>query len=160
MLTRADIAGRKMVNAIHLDMARGESAWMGGVEGLPRLGVYRHNSRKGTTLTWSVDKEQVRDLDAALAVLNGAMTLEEAMQEAEQAIPPEAQRPSRVSIEAQIAEVDYELSCRDRVYPGIAGRDARKKSELDLHVDRMKAVRVTLAWLRDNEAAIKQRMSY
>jgi hypothetical protein len=77
-----------------------------------------------------------------------------------QEIPEQAHRPGKVSIEAQIAEIDYELAQRAKVYPRIAASDPAKGRENELHVERMKAVRATLVWLRDNEASIKQRASY
>jgi hypothetical protein len=162
MLTRADLQGRKAVNACHLNLGGKGSAWLFGVEGIPRLSVYDHYDKKTrrSTRTWKVDGKNCRDLDAALGVLNGEWTLEEAMQEAEQVIPPEAQRPGKVSVDAQIAEVDFELSQREKVYPRISATDPKRARENVLHVERMKAVRATLVWLRDNEATIKQRMSY
>jgi hypothetical protein len=161
LLTPADIFGRKMTNAIHIDVSRSESAWFGGVEGVPRLTVWDHRGRKGRTLKWAVDGKTVRNLEAALAVLNGEKTLEEAVSEAaEQEIPEHAQRPGKVSIEAQIAEIDYELQQRKSVYARIAASNPSKGRENELHVQRMQAVRATLVWLRDQEATIKQRMSY
>lgn len=156
-LTRADLKGVKTTNAVHYD-SRTEAVWSFGVEGFPRLGVVDVYVRKTkqSRRTWSVDNKPVRDLDAALAVLNGTMTLEEAMAQDQ---PEQAQRPKK-SLSAQIAEVEYELRQREKVYPGIAGRDPRKRAELDLHVETMEAVKATLMWLQENEAMIKQRASY
>lgn len=160
-ITRENLVGRNTTNAIHYD-TRTEAVWSYGVEGISRLGVldvYVRKTRQSRR-TWSVDGKPVRDLDAALAVLNGEKTLEEAVQEAEQVVPPEASRPGKVSIDAQIAEIDYELAQRASVYPRIAASNPQKARENELHVQRMQAVRVTLVWLRDNEAKIRQRMSY
>ena len=80
MLTRDDIRGRKGTNKVHYDGSK-EAVWTCGVEGIPRLGVEDVLVRrtKQTTRTWMVDGHACSDLDAALAVLNGTMTLEEAM---------------------------------------------------------------------------------
>lgn len=154
-LTRADIEGRKMENAMHVDFSRSESAWIGTCEGLPRLGVGKYRLKTGSVTRWSIDGKEVRDLDAALAVLNGEMTLEEAMV----VVAPPAQRPKK-SLIAQIAEVDYELKQRDDVYKRIIANNPSRRGELELHVETLKAVRATLVWLQDNEAHIKQRASY
>lgn len=161
MLTPADLKGRKAVNTVHYDGSM-EAVWLFGVEGVPRLGAKDTYTRRTgqSRRTWLVDGHAVRDLDAALAVLNGVKTLEEAVQEAGQIIPAEAQRPGKVSIEAQIAEVDFELAQRATVYPRIAASNPGKARENELHVERMKAVRATLVWLKDNEAKIRQRASY
>ncbi len=156
-ITRENLQGRKTTNAIHFNMGRKGSAWSFGVEGIPRLTCWR--DRRGDT--WAIDGKTVRNLDAALAVLNGEKTLEEAVSEAaEQEIPAHAQRPGKISIDAQIAEIDYELAQRADVYPRIAASNPAKSRENVLHIERMKAVRATLVWLRDNEACIKQRASY
>lgn len=160
MLTSADVYGRRMVNATHVDYSRSQHAWIGNVDGIPRLRVAKGRDKTGNFMRWYVDEKHVRDLDTALAVLNGVKTLEEAVQEAEQVIPPEAQRPGKVSIQAQIDEIDYELDQRKAVYARIAASNPAKGRENEMHVERMKAVRGTLVWLQQNEAAIKQRASY
>jgi len=53
-----------------------------------------------------------------------------------------------ISLHQQIEEIDYELDQRSKVYPRIAAKDPRRRSELDYHVERMKAVRATLVALQ------------
>lgn len=77
-----------------------------------------------------------RDLDSALAVLNGEMTLEEAMAQGQ---VEQAQRPKK-SLDAQIAEVDYELAARKDVYKRIIASHPQRRSELELHVETRKSV--------------------
>lgn len=156
MLTRADIYARKMVNAMHIDYSRRESAWLGEVEGLPRLTVNQHRGEKCFN-TWYVDKTPMPSLDVALDVLNGVKTLEEA---AAQEIPEHAHRPGKVSIEAQVETVDTALAMVAADLGKIGQSNPRKRNELELVGTRMQAVRATLVWLRDNEASIKQRASY
>jgi hypothetical protein len=152
-LTRADIIGRKMVGAMHIDYSRRSSAWIGTVEGIPRLGVARGTENGAGFQRWYVDGKPLRDLELALAVLNGDKTLERAVAETEHPKPAR-----KISIEAQIAEVDYELAQRKQVYPRIASKTPSRRSELDMHTERMLAVRFTLAWLAENELVIKQRL--
>ena len=52
-LTRADIQGRKTVDAVHVDFADG-SSWMYGVEGMPRL------QRYSTSGEWFCNKGWLR----------------------------------------------------------------------------------------------------
>ncbi|HLH92046.1 MAG TPA: hypothetical protein VKX28_26740 [Xanthobacteraceae bacterium] len=154
MLTREDIFGRKMVNAVHIDFSRRESAWMGGVEGVPRLGVARGHDKAGAFMRWYVDEKPVRDLDAALAVLNGTMSLEEALPP-----PPEEPKPEpkpRISIDQQIEEVEYELQQRASVYPRLVRKGSLGKGVADYHVRRMEAALETLRWCRDNRETIAQ----
>lgn len=155
-LTPADIEGRKMVDAAHIDYTRGSSAWMGGVEGVPRLSIARGVERSKSFVRWYVDTKPVRDLDTALAVINGQKTLETAMAEMENA----DKRPARkISLTGQIQEVDYELAQREKVYGRLVGSGGMRQSQADEHTERMKAVRATLVWLQENELLIKQRMA-
>ncbi len=156
MLTRADIEGRKMVNAVHIDYSRRSGAWIGNVEGVPRLSVARGTENGKSFIRWAVDGKHVLDLDAALAVINGHKTLEAAMAEAENA----EKKPARkISIIGQIQEVDYELEQRKRVYARLVSSGSMRQSEADEHVERMLAVRSTLVWLQENELLIKQRLA-
>lgn len=66
---------------------------------------------------------------------------------------------SKVSLNQQIDEVDHELSMRKRVYPGLVSRSKLSQVKADYHMDRMRAVKATLEWLRDNEAEIKRRVA-
>lgn len=156
-VTLDSIIGRKTASAVHIDFTRSESAWVYELEGLPRLRIWHHTVKGRTDRTYYIDEKKMRDLQSALDVLNGVKTLEEA---AAQEIPEHAHRPGRVSIEAQLAEIDYELEQRKTVYARIATSNPGKARENELHVERMQAVRATLVWLRDQEATIKQRMSY
>lgn len=152
-LTRADLAGRKTVGAVHIDMARGMSAWMFGVEGIPRLGVMDESSRAhGTKRWWLVDNKRMPDLDAALAVLNGEKTVEQVM--AEEKAADETPR-KRSSVEGQIQEVKYELDQRKKVYDRLVRNGSLRQSEADLHTQRMEDVLNTLEWLRDNKELIQ-----
>lgn len=62
---------------------------------------------------------------------------------------------SKISLGQQIEEVDYELGQRAKVYPRLAAKEPGRRSELDYHVRRMQAARATLAWLQENEEAIR-----
>lgn len=54
MITVSDIVGRKMIDAVHVDLARGSSMWMGRVEGIDRLSVAKGQNRTGGCSTrWS-----------------------------------------------------------------------------------------------------------
>jgi hypothetical protein len=152
-LTRADIIGRKMVNAAHLYYGGNRGAWLGEVEGIPRLSVARGTDKSGPFVRWYVDGKPLRDLALALAVLNGDKSLERAVAETEHPAPAR-----KISLLAQLAEVDYELAQRKTVYPRLAANTPGRRSELDMHAERMLAVRATLLWLHENEAVIKHRL--
>lgn len=152
-LTPADIYGRKMIDAMHVDYSRSESAWIGRVEGIPRLGVARGNDRGGAFMRWYVDDKPVRDLAAALAVLNGETSLEAAMQSVE---GPK----HKTSLVSQIAEIDRELAQRRQVYPRLVAGRGMRQGLADLQIAHLTAVRETLVWLQQNEPLIKQRLSY
>lgn len=62
----------------------------------------------------------------------------------------------KISLDQQIAEIDRELRMRDEVYPGLVARRKLRQAEADLHVARLRAVRDTLAWVRENEDTIKR----
>lgn len=156
MLTRADIEGRKMVDTVHVDYSRGSSAWIGHVDGEPRLAIARGTERGKPFSRWYVDGKAVQNIETALAVINGQKTLEAAMAEAEN----EAKKPARrISITGQIQEVDYELKQREKVYARLVSSGGMRQSEADEHLERMKAVRTTLVWLQDGELLIKQRLA-
>ncbi len=61
----------------------------------------------------------------------------------------------KISIAQQIEEVDYELDQRKDVYGRMDARGVPGKSAREFHVTRMRAVKSTLEWLRDNEERIK-----
>ena len=64
----------------------------------------------------------------------------------------------KLSLGAQLEEVDRELEQRRRVYPRLVAKGEMRQSIADEHVRRMVAVRATLAWLQENEATIKERL--
>lgn len=151
-LTPADIRGRRMVDAIHVDYSRSESAWMGNVDGVPRLSVAKGHDRSGGFMRWYVDQKPVRDLEAALAVINGDISIEVAMQ-------PQEKPKLRISLTSQIAEVDRELGQRKLVYPRLVAGRGMRQGIADLQMAHLQAVRDTLVWLKENEPLIKQRLA-
>lgn len=62
---------------------------------------------------------------------------------------------TKISLRAQVEEVDYELKMRGEVYPGLVRKGRYRQSEADLHVARMQAVRATLLWLGGDEEFIR-----
>jgi hypothetical protein len=147
-LSPADIQGRKIVGAIHVDYARASSAWMGQVEGVPRLDVARGFDRGKEFRRWYVDSKPVRSLEAALAVLNGDITLEAAMQQ-------EKKPTKKYSLAAQITEVKRELGQREQVYPRLVKSNKLREGVAEYQTDTLKAVLATLEWLRANEADVR-----
>lgn len=153
-LTPDDLRGRRLLNPMHVDFARAHSAWIYRVEGEPRLTVQYDVDRQGRkTRTLLVDNQPVPDLEAACAVLNGDKTVEQVMSDAA------AAKRRKISLHAQIEEIDYELGQRRNVYARIASSDPKRRSELDYHVLRLEAVRDTLLWLQQHEALIRQRLA-
>lgn len=61
----------------------------------------------------------------------------------------------KVSLIGQIAEVDREISLRERVYPEQIRRGKMRQAEAELLIGRMRAVRASLSFLQDNEADIR-----
>lgn len=59
------------------------------------------------------------------------------------------------SLTAQITEVDYELKMRARVYSHQVVIRKMSQGEADYHTACMEAVRASLVWLRDHDAAVK-----
>jgi hypothetical protein len=59
------------------------------------------------------------------------------------------------SIDAQIAEVEYELQQRREVYPRIIAKNPSRASSYGMHEQRMRAVLGTLRWLKDHESAVR-----
>lgn len=64
-----------------------------------------------------------------------------------------------VNLVQQIEEVEYEISMRERVYPGLVTRRKMKQADATYRIERMRAVLKTLQWLQANEAAIKQKVA-
>jgi hypothetical protein len=65
----------------------------------------------------------------------------------------------KISLTAQIAEVDRELAMRKEVYPRQIATRALRESHAEFQMTRMQAVRDTLAWLLENENLIKHRLA-
>lgn len=151
-LSPADIRGRRMIDAVHVDYSRSESAWLGNVEGVPRLSVARGRDRSGSFMRWYVDTKPVRDLAAAVAVINGDISLETAMQ-------LEEKPKLKISLASQIAEIDREIGQRKLVYPRMVANRSMRQSIADLQMAHLQAVRDTLTWLKENELLIKQRLA-
>ena len=61
----------------------------------------------------------------------------------------------RFSLQAQIAETDYELRQCERVYRRLVQARKMTQSEADYHSGAMRAVRNTLQWLKEHETAIR-----
>jgi hypothetical protein len=147
-LTPADIAGRKMTDAIHVDYSRASSAWMGNVEGVPRLSIAKGTDRGQTFVRWYVDSRPVRNLEAACAVINGEMTLEAATQ-------PDLKPTKKYSLDAQITEIKRELAQRATVYPRMVQSRKLREGAAEYQTDTLKAALATLEWLQANEADVR-----
>ena len=65
----------------------------------------------------------------------------------------------KFSLDQQIEEIDRELEQRAAVYPRLVQNHKLRQSIADYQVERLKAARASLVWLRDNEFLIKQRLS-
>ncbi len=66
----------------------------------------------------------------------------------------------KISLTAQLAEIDRELAERERVYDRMVKTGKLRQSRADFQMVRMQGVRATLVWFLKNEPFIKQRMSY
>jgi hypothetical protein len=64
----------------------------------------------------------------------------------------------KISLTAQIAEIDRELLQRREVYPRLVATRKLRESHAKFQTDRMEAVRATLQWLHENEMLIRQRL--
>jgi hypothetical protein len=62
----------------------------------------------------------------------------------------------KISIDAQIEEVERELRLRGGVYARQVASGKMRKAVADMHTDRMVAVLETLRWLRDNRVQVIQ----
>jgi hypothetical protein len=65
----------------------------------------------------------------------------------------------KVSILAQIEEVERELAHRRQVYPSLVASRSLRQSIAEFQIARLEAVRATLIWLRDNETEIREIMA-
>jgi hypothetical protein len=65
---------------------------------------------------------------------------------------------TKITLNAQIGEVDRELRLRNDVYEIAISKGKMRRAVADLHLAHMRAVRATLVWLQENEALIKHRL--
>ena len=65
----------------------------------------------------------------------------------------------KISIVGQISEIDREIAMRERVYPHQISAGKMKKAEADMLMERIHAVRATLVFCREHEAAIRAYMA-
>lgn len=61
----------------------------------------------------------------------------------------------RFSLAQQIEEVERELDQRRKVYPNLIRRKMMTNAIAEYHVDRMKAVLVTLQWLQAHQREVR-----
>lgn len=61
----------------------------------------------------------------------------------------------KISIIGQIAEIDREIQMRQRVYPDQVRTGRMKPEEETMLMDRIRAIRATLVFCKDNEADIR-----
>lgn len=61
----------------------------------------------------------------------------------------------KISIIGQIAEIDREIQMRERVYPEQVRTGNMKPEAADMLMDRIRAVRATLVFCKDNEEDIR-----
>ena len=65
----------------------------------------------------------------------------------------------KISLTAQIAEIDRELAQRRTTYPMLIAKRSLRQSIADYQVEHLQAVRATLVWFTENELTIKQRLA-
>jgi hypothetical protein len=65
----------------------------------------------------------------------------------------------KISLTAQIAEVDRELVQRKDTYARLVATRKLRESHANFQMAHMQAVRDTLAWLLENENLIKHRLA-
>jgi hypothetical protein len=61
-----------------------------------------------------------------------------------------------ITLDAQIADVEREISMRKAVYPKWIAAGKLKQAKADAQIASMEAVSVTLNWLRRNEETIRR----
>ena len=61
----------------------------------------------------------------------------------------------KISIGAQIEEVQREIGLRKQVYPRQVSSGKMRQSIADMHLERMEAVLKTLQWVEANRAELK-----
>ncbi len=64
----------------------------------------------------------------------------------------------KISLGAQLEEIDRELALRRKVYPRLVATREIRESLANLQMERLEGVRRTLAWLQANEILIKGRL--
>ena len=62
---------------------------------------------------------------------------------------------TKFSISQQIEEIEREITLRERVYPNQVRTGAMRQSVADYHMNRIKAAKASLEWLRANETAVR-----
>lgn len=65
----------------------------------------------------------------------------------------------KISLNQQIDEIERELAQRAEVYPRQVARGAMRPSVADFQIARLRAVKATLLWLRENEAEIRDHVA-
>ena len=61
----------------------------------------------------------------------------------------------KISLGAQIEEIDREIRLRQGVYPRQIANGSMRESVAKEHMARLEAARATLAWLLTNETAVR-----
>lgn len=61
----------------------------------------------------------------------------------------------KISIIGQIAEIDREIQMREHVYPEQVRSGRMKPEAADMLMDRIRAIRATLVFCKDNEPEIR-----
>ncbi|WP_417423548.1 hypothetical protein [Hoeflea sp.] len=61
----------------------------------------------------------------------------------------------KISLIGQLAEVDREIAMRQQVYPRQVQQGKMRQAEAELLIERMQAVRASLAFLKANEDDIR-----
>lgn len=61
----------------------------------------------------------------------------------------------KISIIGQLAEIDREIQMRERVYPEMVRTGKMKSGESDMLMERIRAIRATLVFCKDNEPEIR-----
>lgn len=64
----------------------------------------------------------------------------------------------RFSLAQQIEEIEREIAMRLEVYPRQVTRGTMRQSVADMHIDRMRAVLITLQWFQKHEAKLRAKV--
>lgn len=65
----------------------------------------------------------------------------------------------KISIVGQIAEIDREIAEREKLYPRLVREGRMKEEQRVMLMDRIHAIRATLMFCREHEAAIRAYMA-